>query len=300
MYLRFSLLLPILFLCILFSCKKEQPNNMINDYQQHNLKGNVKSISEINYSPNGKYRTVILFNEQGFITEQASYNPDGFLIRKWVNEYNSDNFKVSRFCYVGQDSLSYILRYFYNRQGKLIWTKLFDSNDYLVSQYATEYDDRMNVVKETFLGEDATYKNGVIHAYNDENKIREDLFIDSVRNHTWKQLYHYNNHLQVAEIFVKSSDDSMINKARYTYLSNNKVDRIYHYNARMELEFITDYTYDSQDNIVEILELTSDNITRQSKTYQYNYDQKGNWTFLSETDNHQNGNILTRKIEYYN
>ncbi|MGE5393123.1 MAG: hypothetical protein ACM3P1_00190 [Candidatus Saccharibacteria bacterium] len=283
---------------MLLSCKKEQ--GLVNDYQQYNLKGKIKSISEINYSVNGKYRTVILFNEQGFITEQASYNPDGSLIRKWVNQYNQDHLKLSRSCYVNHDSLSYILRYYYNRQGKLILTKLFDSKDYLVSQYATEYDHSLNVVKETSLGEDAVYQHRIVHTYNDQNKIKEDLFVDSVRNHAWKQLYHYNDHLQVEDIIIQSPDDNMISKTRYTYLKNNKVDKVYHYNAKMELLSITDYDYDSMDNIVEILELSPDNITQGSKTYQYNYDQKGNWTFLSETENHKNGNIITRKIEYYN
>ncbi|HLN72584.1 MAG TPA: hypothetical protein VK205_04765 [Prolixibacteraceae bacterium] len=300
MYFRFPLLLTLLSLCILFSCKKETTRIITNDYQQYNLKGKVKSISEINYSANGKYRTIIQFDEQGFIKEQASYNPDGSLIRKWVNEYNSDHLKVSRSCYVGHDSLSYILRYYYNRQGKLIWTKLFDSNNYLESQYSTEYDDSLNIVKETFLGDDASYKNLVVHTYNDQNKIKEDLFLDTVRNHEWKQLYHYNDRSQLEEIILQSPNDSILNKTKYTYLSNNKVDKVYHYNAKMELESITDYNYDSMDNIVEILEITPDNITRKSNTYQYNYDKNGNWTFLSETENHKNGNIITRKIEYYN
>jgi hypothetical protein len=300
MYFRVPLLLAILLLFVLFSCKKEQPTGITNDYQQYNLKGKVKSISEINYSVNGKYHTIIQFNEQGFITEQASYNPDGSLIRKWVNNYNSDNLKVSRYCYVNHDSLSYILRFYYNRQGKVIWTKLFDSKEYLVSQYETKYDDSLNVIKETFLGEDAIYQHLVIHTYNEQKKIKEDLYVDSVRDHVWKQLYLYNDRMQVEEIILKTPDDSMINKNTYTYLSNNKVDKVYHYNANMELQSITDYTYDSMDNIIEILELTPDNTTIQNKSYEYHYDQNGNWTFLSETEHHKNGNIITRKIEYYN
>lgn len=300
MYLRFTLLLTILLLSIVYSCKKEPSRIISNDYQQYNLNGRVKTISEINYTTNGKYLTIIQFNEKGFIKEQASYNPDGSLIRKWVNEYKNNHLKLSRYCYVGHDSLSYILRYYYNRKNKIILTKLFDSYNYLIAQYSTEYDNSLNVVKETFLGEDASYKNLVVHTYNDQNKIKEDLFVDTVRNREWKQLYHYNDHLQVEEIILQSNNDSLINKTRYTYLSNNKVDKVYHYNAKMKLESITDYNYDSMDNIVEILEITPDNITSDNKFYQYNYDRNGNWTFLSATENHQNGNIITRKIEYYN
>lgn len=300
MYFRLSLLLSGLLLCILCSCKKEPSKGILNDIKQYNLKGDVKAITEINYSVTGKYLTRILFNEEGFISEQSTYNPDRSLIRKWVNTYDHDNLKISRHCYVGKDSLSYILRYYYNRQGKLIWTKLFDPNEYLVSQYSTEYDDSMNVVKETFLGEDASFKHLVVHTYDDQNKVKEEVYIDSVRNHTWKQIYQYNSLSQVKEIILKSPDDSLINTTRFTYLNNNKVDKAYHYNAKMELQSITDYAYDPMDNIVEIIELSPDNSTHQDKTYQYSYDEKGNWTFLSESVNHQPGNIITRKIEYYN
>lgn len=300
MYFRFPLLLAILIISFFYSCNKEQQNDINNDIKQYNLKGSVKSIEEINYSVTGKYFTRILFNEQGYITEQASYNPDGTLIRKWVNTYDKDHLKLSRHCYVGNDSLSYILRYHYNSRGKLASTRLFDPNDYLISQYSTEYDDSLNVVRETFLGEDATYKHLVVHTYDDQNKIKEDIFIDSVRHQTWKQAYQYNKLSQVKEITLKSPDDSLIKTTRYTYLPNNKVDKVAHYNAKMELLSTTDYTYDTMDNIVEILEYSPDNETHQNKTYQYSYDEQGNWTLLSETVNHQPGNIITRKIEYYN
>lgn len=300
MCFRFSLLLSLALMCMLCSCNKEPSEGILNDINRYNLKGKVKSITEINYTLTGKYLTRILFNEEGFITEQSSYNPDGSLIRKWVNSYDNDNLKLSRHCYVGKDSLSYILRYYYNRQGKLIWTKLYDPNEYLVSQYSTEYDDSLNVIRETFLGEDASYQHLVVHTYNDQNKVKEEIYIDSVRNRTWKQIYQYNDRSQVKEIILKSPDDSLIKTTRYTYLTNNKVDKAYHYNAKMELESVTDYAYDKMENIIEILEHSHDNATHQDKTYQYSYDKQGNWTFLSESVNHQPGNVITRKIEYYN
>jgi len=212
MHFRNSLLLTIVILAILCCCDRKQLVNMPNDLQQFNLKGKVKSISEINYSTSGKYHTRILFNEKGFITEQASYNADGTLIRKWVNNYEKDICKISRYCYVLNDSLSYILRYYYNRQGKLIWTKLFNPHESLISIYSTEYDDSLNIIKETLLGEDATFKHLVFHSYNSQNKIEEDLFIDSVRNNTWKQLYQYNSQSQVEEVTFKAPNDSVKKK----------------------------------------------------------------------------------------
>lgn len=300
MHFKFSLLLSVLMMLFLCSCKKEKPLLLLNDLQQYNLKGNVKSITEINFSTTGKYLTRINFNQDGFITEQATYNPDGTLIRKWVNEYDRHNLKLSRHCYVHNDSLSYILRFFYNRQGKLIWTKKFDSRQFLLSQYSTNYDDHQNVIKETFLGEDATFKHLVLHTYDHQNKVAQDIYIDSVRNNSWKQIYHYNLQSQVEEITLKSPKDSLIEKISYSYLKNGKVDKVYHYNAHMKLEFITDYTYDNQGNTSEIMEMSPDNVIHKNQAFMYNYDQQNNWTLLTETVNHQPGNIITRKIEYFN
>lgn len=158
MHFRTSLLLPILMLAMIWACQKPPQGNIKSDLDLRNLKGNVKTITEINYTISGKYQTTILFNEDGFITEQTTYNPDGSLIRKWINEYDDQNRQLSRHCYVRNDSLSYILHYRYNSHGKLASTHVLAPDNRLITQYATQYDEKQNVIKETALAEDATFK----------------------------------------------------------------------------------------------------------------------------------------------
>lgn len=300
MHFRSSLLLPILMLAMLCACKYSLEENLKSDLELRNLNGKVKIITEINYTINGKYKTILLFNEEGFITEQASYNPDGSLIRKWVNEYDDQNRQLSRHCYVRDDSLSYILRFRYNDHGKLASTQLLSPVGTLIRKYITHYDDRHNVIKETALAEDATFKHLVLHKYNDQNKVAEEIYIDSLRNNTYKQIYKYNNELLIDEISLKSPDDSLIKKTRYTYLADKKLDKAYNYNTRGELVSVKSYTYDELSNVVEVMEIFSEDKTHRNQTFQYSYDQQGNWTFLSESVNHEPGNIITRDIEYYN
>lgn len=300
MQLRSSLLLPILIVAMLCACQMSPEVTTRSDLDLRNLKGNVKTITEINYTVNGKYKTTILFNEQGFITEQATYNPDGSLIRKWVNEYDDQNRQLTRHCYVLDDSLSYILRYHYNNHGKLASTQLQAPDGTPIRKYTTHYDDRQNVIKETALAEDATFKYLVLHKYNAQNKVAEEVYIDSMRNNTYKQIYKYNNELLIDEISLKSPDDSLIKKTRYTYLADKKLDKAYNYNTRGELVSVKSYTYDELSNVVEVMEIFSEDKTHRNQTFQYSYDQQGNWTFLSESVNHEPGNIITRDIEYYN
>ncbi|HET6560194.1 MAG TPA: hypothetical protein VFG54_22895 [Prolixibacteraceae bacterium] len=300
MHFRSSLLLPILILAMLWACQNPQKGNIKSDLELRNLRGNVKTITEINYTVSGKYQTTILFNENGFITEQATYNPDGSLIRKWVNEYDDQNRQLSRHCYVLDDSLSYILHYLYNGHGKLAFTHLHAPDGTLITKYATQYDDRQNVIKETALAEDATFKYLVLHTYDNQNKVAEEIYIDSVRNNTYKQIYGYNSESLINEISLKSPDDSLIKKTKYTYMADKKLDKAFNYNARGELISVKSYTYDKLSNVVEIMELFSKDKTHSIHTFQYSYDHQGNWTFLSESVNHEPGKILTRDIGYYN
>lgn len=121
-----------------------------------------------------------------------------------------------------------------------------------------------------------------------------------MRNNTYKQIYEYNNEALVDEISLKSPDDSLIKKTKYTYLADKKLDKAFNYDAKGELVSVKSYTYDELSNVVEIMELFSLDKTHRNQTFQYSYDQQGNWTFLSESINHEPGNILTRDIEYYN
>jgi len=170
----------------------------------------------------------------------------------------------------------------------------------LISIYSNEYDDSLNIIKETLLGEDASFKHLVLHSYDSHNKIEEDIFIDSVRNNSWKQMYQYNNQSKVEEVIIKASNDSLINKTSYTYLIDNRLDKAFHYNGQMILQSITSYSYDSLGNVIGMRELSPDGMPIKDQSYQYNYDRQGNWTFLSESVDHQPGNIITRSIEYYN
>jgi hypothetical protein len=299
MYFRAMFYLQILGLIIFNSCIKQPSSDLNDDRLQWNLKGNVESLSEITYSTSGKYVTTISFNKAGFVSEQVSYNPDHSLIRRWVYKYDEQNRKLTRDCYVQKDSLSYTMYYYYNQQGKIANTKTIRSNGVLGSQKIYQYDNNQNVTKESVLGENATLENSILHQYNEKNELTKETYIDSALHRDWKQIYKYNSKGLKEEILYLSMKDSLVKKTKYTYLENKKIDQTFVYNAENELLSTTTYKYDRQGNTIEILELLPDNKTPKKQVFQYKYDKRGNWTFLSQSANDVQENIMTRKVEYF-
>lgn len=292
-------LLAVTVIMILSSCSGKPPDNGTNDREEWNVKGNVRSLTEIAYSPGGKYVTKILFNTDGNVLEQTAYNPDGSLIRKWIYQYDGRNRKMNRNCYVLNDSLSYTIRYYYNEQGKVESVKVFKSDGIFKSQTTFEYDKNLNITRECAYGENERVENLILSRFNENNKIEEKTFIDSVLHKQWSQIYKYNSRGLVKEISYFWRRDSLLKKTDYVYSINNKVKKIYSYDPEMKPVSITAYRYDKQGNSVEISEFLAKDKTQKKRTFGYRYDKYGNWTFHSENVNDRIENIITREIEYF-
>lgn len=299
MQYRFFQIVLFVVLSGLISCSGNKPDNSLNDREQWNLKGNVKSLSEINYSTGGKFVTNISFNKNGFVTNQVGYNPDGSLIRKWIYQYDNQNRKLIRDCYVLKDSLSYTMHYYYNDQGKLSAIKSFSPNGLWELQTIYQYDENLNLTKEATSGEKNSAGSQVLTMYNEKKQLIEETHIDSLMHSYWKQIYTYNSKGLKVEISYKTLSDSLIKDMKYTYLENGKVDKVNLYNEAMKFISTTAYKYDDRGNTKEILNLLPDNTIQHIQVCDYKYDKYGNWIYLSETNNNKLGNIMTRKIEYY-
>ncbi|MCE1200425.1 MAG: hypothetical protein LWW85_15775, partial [Marinilabiliales bacterium] len=140
---------PFLLLLLALSCSLCRPHGqkgISSDRDRANLKGSGRSLSETLYNKEGESKTVIFFDEEGWITSQASYNTDGSLIRRW--EYDFENGKrKSKRCYVKKDSLSYLLSYVYD--GELLVANYITEKGKapaLRSQFA--YDIHQNLIRE--------------------------------------------------------------------------------------------------------------------------------------------------------
>lgn len=277
------------------SCSK---SNIDNDLKRWRLHGAVKSVSEIDYSHTGKYNTFLLFTPDGYIQEQSSFNPNGSLIRKWVFQYNTRNQKLSRSCYVLNDSLSGILHYSYN-QDKLIEEKLLNPHGGLISETDYEYDVNRNEVERRFLNQNAKIQGRILSLYDSKKNVIEELHIDSALRQHWKLKNKYNQEGLNVEILYLLLNDSLIKKSTYSYLSDKQVGEAGFYNGKNELISKTIYQYDKHSNTTSKIIFYIPDKKIEKHLFVYEYDKHKNWTSRKEYINDEIDDIITRKLEYY-
>jgi hypothetical protein len=280
------------------SCvKNSKPSS--NELKEWDLRGSVKSISETDYSNAGKYTTYLQFNANGSILEQASFNPDGTLIRKWKFEYNTKNQKLNRSCYVLKDSLSEILHYSYNESGNITVEKLVNPQGGIISDIRYEYDVSQKKIAKRFLDKNAKIQGGVLYKYDAKNNITEETHFDSVYHQNWKQKNSYNQDGFIVEILYLSLADSLLKRITNIYLSNNKVGETCFFNDQDELVSKTTFKYDKQLNITSKLIYSPPDKKTEKHTFEYRYDKNHNWTSRNEFVNDEPVDMITRKIEYF-
>jgi hypothetical protein len=299
MYIRSFLCLYIIILFTFSSCKEQYSENLKNDREQWNLKGDVKSLSEINYSNAGKLMTNVFFNKEGYVTKQESFNPDGSLIRRWIYTYDVDNHKLTRKCYVQKDSLSYIMYYHYNEQWKIASTNLIKSNGTEGALDKIQYNNELNRSFEMNFGENNVLENSIAYKYNNNQQIIEELFVDYIIHNKQELTYKYNNKGLKEEVSSWSGKGCLLMTTEYTYLENKLIDAEYIYNDKNKLISTTLYKYNKQRNKIKILKLSPCNKILNEQTMQYKYDRKGNWTYLFGYTNGKLKAIMSHTIEYY-
>ena len=294
---KFVTLVIVALVLLVCSCQQNS-GNVNNERNEWKLRGAVKTLSEIDYSKNGKYKAWLLFNPTGFIQEQTTYNPDGSLIRKWIYTNNQLNQKLTRHCYVLKDSLSGILHYAYNQHGKITHEKLVTPAGLPVSDVEYQYDKDMNMIEKRFS--DAKGKI-VVRVKNkfDNNKLIEELQLDSIGQQKGKNRYSYNSNGLNIEMTSFSLQDNVIKSTRYIYLENKQVGQATLYNQHGEINSKIVYKYDNQGNVTIKQTYNLQGELTEKRTYTYKYDDQHNWIFRYEYLNDHVEDIISRKLEYY-
>ncbi len=288
-----------LILIVCFSCRNRlNEKNPENDLGRWGLKGNIKLLKEKTYSQSGKYSTRILFNKEGNIIEQSGFNPDGSLIRTWIYKYENER-KVSRDCYVQNDSLSYTLLYHYGANGKLKSTSLIHNKGQSGIRSELFYDDFENLIKEVVYASNNQVESEVAYKYDQRHRLIEENHNNSLGNKKWKQTFQYcKKGLKEKEYFF-TTNDSLLQQIYYKYNKRNKLVEKAIYNASGELIEKSENKFEKNGNIAETNSLLQDGVLINQK-YQYKYDKSGNWYFLVQYKNDNLEKTIERELEYYN
>ena len=299
MCVKFLNYLFVITLLVSVSCSNHQADKPKNDLDQWKLRGPVKVVTETNFAESGKYLTIVTFTKDGNVLEQSSFNPDGSLIRKWKYNYNSQNQKQKRYCYVLHDSLSYIFNYYYNTQGNLIATRI--SNRDTTSQLRTSiyYDGYQNNIEENSFGPKLNLELQIKHQYDNHHRVIEEVFVDSVNHHQWKQIHSYHVNGNDEEIADFSFKNDFLKRETFIYSRKNLPLVVCSYDPDNRLVSKISYKYNKLGDVTEIIKSKTSDNQHEIKLFKYTYDKNGNWTFLSEYNNQKLESLMTRKLEYF-
>lgn len=280
-------------------------------FKVNKLKGQVKSITEMNYSiieNFGKLRKenekaveihFIKLNNNGNILVEIGYDKDSLILYSYSNDYNEKYQRTEHKQFDKDGNVEWRTKYAYNDNGKLIADSSFYNGVNFSYMHTYEYDKNGNLTEKNEYKSNGNFSSRDTYVYNQKKQLIEEKGYNSQREQNKHITYKY---------------DEFENLFEEEYFKNNKVTATYSYEydknrylieKRMIGEnkynvLIWKYTYNEQGDCTGS---GTFNITHTSK---FDYDRNGNWV---KTINYYNDTpeekiatptyIIERKIEYY-
>jgi len=280
----------------------------VNDWTREKLKGEVKTLREITYSPVNKKRifkrlkTKIdgesykkVFSKEGNKTEEITYNYEGSLDFYVIYKYD-ENQNIIEFCEYSSDSSL-----------KNKWIRKYDSNQNLIEsnkngsfKQTYKYDDKGNRIERIFLENNSLatrFSYRETYRYDDKGNKTERYRYSLDDSIILKETYKYDEKRNMIEWnYYRSSEDSLTDRKTYKYDDNgNQIE--YNYTSFLDSSFnkreVT--KYDEKGNIIENITYNRDGNLVSTSVFIYN--NKGN---LIETKLYSsNGGLDQRKTYHY-
>ncbi|GGD32909.1 hypothetical protein [Flavobacterium orientale] len=304
------------------------------DLSHYNLYGPVKSVEEKSFEiidgrnsgslkreTYSEYDFVLEFNQKGQLIREKKFNSTGALHEETI--YDGKNQIVDYIQYMNNavflttkhtrdDKGNTIIITRRNPDGsqydkivqtfidsKLVQKRNFDANERLMSKISFTYDEKGNLIKESYYKNTERITNYITYEYDDTNKKLSESYFDSQNNNVSNTKYEYlgdllvkvesylpNGELQYSE--MKMYDDN--NNLTYNKVIDNSIKQVSEekigYDSQKNIvshEFIQNGTtvqsitkgYDDSNRLVETA-TTSQNGTSK-RTLFFETDDKGNW-----------------------
>lgn len=253
-----------------------------NDLTDLKLKGKVKSLTETEFKK-------ILVDKSGEIQKAP------IIINKYI--------------------------YFFNDTGNIFEEDYYGLNDDFKYKDIYKYDDKGNLIERN-RNNLTSYKNSYV--YDEKDNIIEDSGYNSNSNSYEKTTFEYDNK---GNIIVKTRfdiNDSLISRDTCKYdTKGNKIEsRFYTKSTALKLSYkydnngnrIEEYwcwlanssfmkkiisKYNDKGNVIEAYSYKADGSIDNKFTYNYDYDEAGNWIKKTPFENGTAKNSIERKIVYY-
>lgn len=268
----------------LFMFCQSQGGQLANDWEEHNLRGAVSTIVDTAWLYDSAGRAAA-DGSRGLplvVKETLQFNEAGMLTFKLSKRENGNSY---------QDSL------FYN-DGLLVKTiRHRKEKSESVSATAIQYDSlRRKITVSYSQGRNVYHYEG-----SNTRPSMKDEYVISIgeERHARTMIYTYDSRGNVTKTIIKSGDTGLpmseiINE--YDRKGNKvlSVHDISHLNITSEDRL----KYNSKGDVIEKFYLHSDWTTGEKRTYEYQYDQSGNWV-VKEMIKPNGDRIITRRTITY-
>ncbi len=208
-----------------------------NDWKDENLKGQVKSFTELSYEiieekkqENHYKKEVKNFDQDGKTIDELLYNFEG-AGNHFIPKYNEKNEKTAMYCYVeNSDKLIYRWVYSYNEKGLKTKDEIYDSSNKLTLERFFKYDEKGNKIERTQK-----------YAYNPDTTIS-------------KRTFEYNDSGQNTRITTYDPFGKTV-KSHYDFAydkKGNKIEEnILNPDGKITSKWIYKYEFDKQGNWIK-------------------------------------------------
>jgi hypothetical protein len=219
-----------------------------------------------------KYDTYQILSKNGKLIENSRYENDGSLYQKRVNTINEKGVLIN-----GEK---------YNSEGKII-----ENWNYL-------YDDNGNMIEVTYYDNDSVFTGKQVNKYDKNNNLTEYYYQNSKGKVTNRDTYKHFKNGKIKEEHRYKSDGTLRDRRTYEYDDNGNeiIDKAYKADGSI---MIYKSEYDKMNNIIENYWINEKGEQTHQTSFEYVYDENGNWITKRRSSNGVLGMIWERKIEYY-
>lgn len=301
-------LVVLLVLLAIPSCNSDKKEN---DWDKNNLKGKVKSITEISYEAKdrfGKIEKVSRKRKYDIYDYQKKFNNEGYLIEK--KEFNSDDRLkfIIKYDDIGNpiegnehiSDGSFLKRYIniYNDKGVVIEHNNYNSVGKIESKFTFKYDKRGNKIETNEYNSDGNIETKYIYKYDDKgNKVEKKKYnLDGILEK--KYIFKYDDKGNLLEETFYSEDLEKITKYDYQYddIGNKIISKNYLYE---NFSYKVVDIYDNKGNEIEAIFYDEYEVITSHYTYEYEFDEQKNWIKKIEFKNQTPTYLLEREIVYF-
>jgi hypothetical protein len=281
------------------------------DVEKHGLNGKVKTVKTAYHTFSEKFGEIQIgprwgwgefydwiFEKNGDAKEELQYNYEYELEFKYIYKRNENRTKCEINTYNSDGDLDNKCVEEYDNSGKIIKESYFYPNDEVGGYKLYKYDNRNQLIEELSFNKDASFEKGQMNKYDERGLKTEEITFNSKeakeKNNGQKTIFKYNSHGNLIEETNLDSDGECLTVISYSYNSRAQISEREAVNINRSNKFSSENTK-NKDLYERLLEIRG----KKNKDIYTKYDNKGNWIEQLKYKDSKPDFAIVRSIEYY-